>query len=228
MTVPDERPSIAILGGTGSLGIGLATRWATAGHRVILGSRSADKAEAGAADLAAATFGAVSGMSNVEAAGAADIVVIAVPYASHDAILSDIRDAVAGKIVVDAVVPLQSPKVSVVHLPPEGSAAVAAQRIVGAAARVTSAFHNVSAGKLCEPGAIECDVLVFGDDRDAKNAVIALVGAAGLHGIDGGVLANSVAAESMTAVLIGINRRNKVPGAGIRITGLPTPGVSSP
>jgi NADPH-dependent F420 reductase len=217
----DALPSIAILGGTGALGMGLAARWARAGHRVILGSRTPEKAVAAAAGLASDTSGAVSGASNVEAVADADVVVVAVPYSNHAAILAEVRDAARGKIVVDAAVPLQPPKVSVVHLPPEGSAAVAAQRILGEGVRVTSAFHNVSAGKLREPGPIECDILVFGDDREARETVVALVGSAGLRGVDGGALANSVAAEAMTAVLIGINRRHKVPGAGIRITGLP-------
>jgi len=216
----DARPSIAILGGTGALGMGLAARWALAGHPVILGSRTPEKAIAAAAELAAATSGTVSGAGNAEAVAAAGIVVIAVPYANHTAILTEVREAAAGKVVVDAVVPLQPPRVSVVHLPPAGSAAVEAQGILGESVRVTSAFHNVSAGKLREPGPIECDILVFGDDREARDMVVALVGTAGLRGVDGGVLANSVAAEAMTAVLIGINRRNKVPGAGIRITGL--------
>jgi hypothetical protein len=217
----DARPSIAILGGTGALGMGLAARWALSGHRVIIGSRTPEKAKAAATEIASATSGTVSGAGHAEAVAAADIVVVAVPYANHEAILTEVRGAAQGKIVVDAVVPLQPPKVSVVHLPPEGSAAVAAQRILGEGIRVTSAFHNVSAGKLREPGPIECDILVFGDDREARDAVVALVGSAGLRGVDGGALVNSVAAESMTAVLIGINRRNKVPGAGIRITGLP-------
>lgn len=217
----DARPPIAILGGTGALGMGLAARWARAGHPVILGSRTPEKAIAAAAELASATAGTVSGAGNAEAVAAAGIVVVAVPYASHAAILAEVREAAAGKIVVDAVVPLQPPRVSVVHLPPAGSAAVEAQGVLGEGVRVTSAFHNVSAGKLREPGPIECDILVFGDDREARDMVVALVGTAGLRGVDGGVLANSVAAEAMTAVLIGINRRNKVPGAGIRITGLP-------
>lgn len=217
----DALPSIAILGGTGALGMGLAARWARAGHHVILGSRTPEKATAAAVEIAAATSGAVSGAGNSEAVAAAEIVVVAVPYANHESILTEVREAAQGKIVVDAVVPLQPPKVSVVHLPPGGSAAMEAQRILGEGIRVTSAFHNVSAGKLREPGPIECDILVFGDDREARDAVVALVGAAGLRGVDGGVLANSVAAEAMTAVLIGINRRNKIHGAGIRITGLP-------
>jgi NADPH-dependent F420 reductase len=128
---------------------------------------------------------------------------------------------VAGKIVVDAVVPLKPPKVSVVQLPDEGSAAMIAHRIIGGTARLVSAFHNVGAAKLRGEGPVDCDVLVCGDDKEARDAVIALADAAGTRGVDAGVLANSVAPEALTSVLIGINRRYKVSNAGIRITGLP-------
>lgn len=217
-----DRPIIAILGGTGDLGSGLALRWAAAGYPVVIGSRARDKAEAAAAEMAAAAApgSTVRGEDNLGAAKAGDIVVIAVPYSNHDAILSEIREAVQGKIVVDAAVPLVPPKVSVVQLPPEGSAAKGAQRILGDGVRVTSAFHNVGAKKLRDGGKVDCDVLVFGDDRAAKDAVIELANAAGTRGVDGGALANSAAAEALTSVLIGINRRYKADGAGIRITGL--------
>ena len=217
-----ERPTIAILGGTGDLGSALARRWAGAGYRIVLGSRSKDKAEAAAKDMhAAGGSAAISGNDNFGAARAADVVVIAVPYANHDAILNEIRPAVAGKIVVDAVVPLVPPKVSVAQLPPEGSAAQSAQRLLGGDTRVVSAFHNVAAAKLHAGGSVDCDVLVFGDDKAAREVAIELANAAGSRGIDGGALANSAAAEALTSVLIGINRRYKVDGAGIRITGIP-------
>jgi NADPH-dependent F420 reductase len=144
-----------------------------------------------------------------------------VPYATHAAILEEIKSAVDGKIVVDAAVPLVPPKVSVVQLPDEGSAAVAAQRILGETVRVVSAFHNVGAAKLRGGGPVDCDVLVCGDNKEARDVVIGLADAAGTRGVDGGALANSVAAEALTSILIGINRRYKVNGAGIRITGLP-------
>jgi NADPH-dependent F420 reductase len=216
------RPTIAILGGTGNLGLGLAGRWIAAGYPVILGSRGRDKAEAAARELSAARpGGSVSGDDNLSAARHAAVIVVAVPYDSHAAILSEIKDAAAGKIVIDAVVPLQPPKVSVVHVPPEGSAAQAAQAVLGPEAKVVAAFHNVSAAKLAGDKPIDCDVLVAGDDKDARALAIELSAAAGLRGIDAGALANAVAVEALTAVLIGINRRNKVTGAGIRITGLP-------
>jgi 8-hydroxy-5-deazaflavin:NADPH oxidoreductase len=213
------RPTIAVIGGTGDLGSALAKRWAAAGYPIVLGSRSKEKAEAAAREM---NGSAVSGEDNRTAAAKADIVVVAVPYANHEAILNEIKPAVQGKIVVDTVVPLVPPKVSVVQLPPDGSAALRAQRLLGEAARVQSAFHNVSASKLKSGESIDCDVLVFGDDKDARAIVIDLANAAGTRGIDGGPLANSIAAEALTSVLIGINRRFKVNGAGIRITGIPT------
>ena len=216
-------PTIAVIGGTGELGSALAKRWAVAGYPVVLGSRSKQKAQAAAEKMNAdaAPSAAVTGEDNRTAAAAAEIVIIAVPYASHESILDEIKPAVAGKIVVDAVVPLVPPKVSVVKLPPDGSAALIAQRLLAGTARVQAAFHNVSAAKLHSSGPVDCDVRVFGDEQAARAVVIELANAAGTRGVDGGPLANSAAAEALTSVLIGINRRYKVEGAGIRITGLP-------
>ena len=211
------RPTIAVIGGTGDLGSALAKRWAAAGYPIVLGSRSKQKAQAAAQAMNADS---VTGDDNRAAAAAADIVVVAVPYASHEAILNEIKPVVAGKIVVDAVVPLVPPKVSVVSLPPDGSAALSAQRLLAEAVRVQSAFHNVSAAKLAADGSVDCDVLVFGDEPKDRESVIALADVMGLRGVHAGPLANSVAAEALTSVLIGINRRYKIV-AGIRITGLP-------
>ena len=212
------KPIIAILGGTGDLGSGLAKRWIAAGYSVIIGSRSADKARSFSKELG----GAARGDDNVGAAKSADIVVLAVPFGSHEATLLEVKNAVQGKIVVDAAVPLVPPKVSVVQLPAEGSAAQIAQILLGDGVRVVSAFHNVGAAKLHSGGRADCDVLVFGNDKESRDIVIGLANEVGNCGIDGGVLANSAAAEALTSVLIRINRRYKVPGAGIRITGLPT------
>ena len=223
------RPILAVIGGTGALGTGLAMRWAAAGYPVVLGSRSREKAEAAAREIKSANGAPqVRGENNAGAARAGDIVVIAVPYSNHDAILDEISDAVAGKIVVDAVVPLVPPKVSVVRLPENGSAAQAAQTRLGNRARVVAAFHNVAAAKLQSGGAIDCDVLVFGNDREAREAVIGLAEAAGTRGIDAGPIENAVAGEALTAVLIGINRRYKVAGAGIHITGVVTGPATKP
>jgi NADPH-dependent F420 reductase len=206
------RPTLAIIGGTGALGSGLARRWAAAGYAVIIGSRDADKA-----DASARTLGAARGAANADAASAGDIVVLTVPWASHAAILDEIKPHVAGKIVIDTTVPLVPPKVA---LPPETSAAVAAQMRLGGTARVVAAFHSIAAKKLQTDEALDCDVLVCGDDPSDREAVIALAAAAGLRGVHAGPLVNAVAAEALTSVLIGINRHYKVPGAGLRITGL--------
>jgi NADPH-dependent F420 reductase len=211
-----DKPTIAVIGGTGDLGSGLARLWSAAGYPVVIGSRDKAKAETAAREL-----GALRGEDNRAAAQAGEIVVLSVPYANHDAIIEEIKPVVAGKIVVDAVVPLVPPKVSVVQIPAEGSPALVAQRTLGVDVRVVSAFHNVGAKKLHGGEKVDCDVLVFGDDPDARAQVIALAEVVATRGIHGGVLANSVAAEALTSVLIAINRRYKVPGAGIRITGLP-------
>ena len=213
-------PVIGILGGTGTLGKGLATRWAAAGYPLVIGSREAAKAEAAAGSISAGAGAlAVRGMDNLAAAQVAEIAVITLPFATRLPILREVRSALSGKILVDTTVPLVPPKVATVQLPAEGSAAVAAQRLLGPAVRVVSAFQNVAAHKLQTGEPIDCDVLVCGDDRAAREAVIGLAAAIGLRGIDAGPLANSAAAEALTSVLIGINRRYKVDGAGIRITG---------
>jgi NADPH-dependent F420 reductase len=217
----NRKPALAIVGGTGALGGGLARRWAAAGYEVVIGSRSVDKAEAAARALEpVAQEARPCAASNPEAARTGDIVILAVPWASHPAILDEIAPHVAGKIVVDTTVPLVPPKVARVQLPAETSAALAAQWRLGDAARVVAAFHNVAAGKLQADAPIDCDVLVFGDAAEDRAIVIGLAEAAGLRGVHAGPLANAVAAEALTSVLIGINRHYKVPGAGIRITGL--------
>jgi len=215
-----HKPTIAIIGGTGDLGSGLARLWARAGYSIVIGSRNREKAEATARELCEGG-GCVRGDENPAAARAADIVVLSVPYASHDAIVEEIKRAVDGKIVVDAAVPLVPPKVALVQLPASGSPAVVAQRMLGPGVRVVSAFHNVGAKKLHGAEKADCDVLVFGDDPAARASVIELAGIVATRGVDGGSLCNSVAAEALTSVLIAINKRYKVPGAGIRITGLP-------
>ena len=169
----------------------------------------------------------ISGAGNLEAARLGEVVILTVPAASQAATLAEIASAVIGKILVDTTVPLVPPKVMRVQLPPEGSAAVRAQTILGEGVRVVSAFHNVAAHKLATDDLIECDVLVFGDDRAARQAVLPIVEACGLRALHGGVLANSAAAEALTSVLIFLNKTYGVDGAGLRITGhltAPTPG----
>jgi len=215
------KPTLAIIGGTGTLGSGLAKRWAAAGYGIVIGSRNADKAEAAAAALVAKGDAPVPrGTSNAEAAKAGDVVILTVPWSNHDQILNEIKAQVTGKIVVDTTVPLVPPKVARVQLPPETSAALATQQRLGETARVVAAFHNVAAHKLQHDEPIDCDVLIFGDDPKDRAVVMTLAEAAGLRGVHAGPLANAVAAEALTSILIGINRNYKVDGAGIRITGI--------
>lgn len=215
----ETKQTLAIIGGTGALGSGLAKRLAKAGYAIILGSRTAEKGAEAAANLGVA--GAkVSGTTNAEAAKAADVVIMTIPWSNHEAMLAEIKPHVAGKIVVDSTVPLVPPRVARVQLPPADSAAVTAQNTLGAEARVVAAFHNVAAEKLSKDMVIDCDVLVCGDKAEDREVVIALCKAAGLRGLHAGPLANSTAAEALTSVLIGINRTYKVDGAGIRITGI--------
>lgn len=213
--------TVAVIGGTGALGTGLAWRLARAGHRVVVGSRSRERATAAAAaiEVRLQSPAKISAMSNAEAAADADMVFLTVPFASHDAILAEIRDAVAGKVVVDATVPLAPPRVATFQAPPGGSAAVVTQQLLGSGVRVVSALQNVAAHKLDQDRDLDCDVLVCGDDAEARQQVVEVLGSIGLRGIHAGALANSVAAEALTSVLIGINKRYKVDGAGIRVTG---------
>ncbi len=217
-SVETAKPSLAIIGGTGTLGSGLARRLAAAGYNIVIGSRDAAKADATAKTLSG--MGTVRGTSNAEAAKAGEVVLLAVPWGNHAAILDEIKPHVAGKLVVDTTVPLVPPKVARVQLPPETSAALAAQKRLGEGTRIVAAFHNIAAHKLQTDAAIDCDVLIFGDDPKDRAVVAAMAEAAGLRGVHAGPLANSVAGEALTSVLIGINRNYKVDGAGIRITGI--------
>ncbi len=217
-----EVKTICIVGGTGAEGSGLGARWAVKGHRVIIGSRDVSKAKATADAL-----NALTGKQNVEAmdsrsgVSAADIVVLTVPFSAQKPTVEGLKDVLAGKILIDVTVPLVPPKVSQVQLPESDSCVVAVQKLLGEQTRVVSAFQNVSAHKLKElDHKIDCDVLVACDDKDAREVAIGLAGDAGLNGVDAGPLANSVVAESLTSVLIWINRKYKVPDAGLKITGI--------
>ena len=208
--------TVAIVGGTGHLGYAIARRLARAGRRVILGSRSGERAQKLAAELGYGCTGA----TNAEAAAAGDIVIVTVPFASQEAVLAEITEMVAGKIVVDTTVPLMPPKVMRVQMPQEGSAAIRAQRLLGDRVRVVSAFHNVAAHKLSTDAKIDCDILVFGDDKAARAKVVEIASALGLRGLHGGALVNSAAAEAFTSVLIFLNKTYGIDGAGIQITGM--------
>jgi NADPH-dependent F420 reductase len=217
-----ENTTIAVIGGTGAEGSGLALRWAHAGHRVIIGSRDQAKAQT-AADELNAILGkpSVEGKSSEDAVDHAQVVVLTVPYAAQLSTVEELIKKLDGKILVDVTVPLVPPKVSTVQLPESDSAAVALQAKVGPSVRVVSAFQNISAHKLKKlDHTMPCDVLVCSDDKDARLLVVGLAQDAGLRGINAGPLSNSTVAESLTSVLIWINRTYKVQDAGIVITGI--------
>jgi NADPH-dependent F420 reductase len=215
---------IGIVGGTGKLGSALAARWSRAGHGIVIGSRDALKAAAHAETLRTRGPRDVQGLDYARAAGAGDVVVLTVPYAAHDEALRAIRDAAAGKVVIDATVPLRPPKVDRVQLPPGQSAALEAQALLGAACAVAAALHHVSAAHLADAShEMAGDVLVASDDAHAKAVTMSLVGDLGLRGLDAGALANAIALESLTPVLIHLNRVYKSRGAGVVFTDLPSP-----
>ena len=218
--------TISILGGTGKQGPGLATRWANAGYAVIIGSRDAARARSTANEINGKLGrpDLVTGMSNVDAAGACDIAVLTVPYPAHRATLESVRDALKGKILVDVTVPLDPDKRRRVKLPEGGSAGAEAQALLGGEVKVVSAFQSIGFGHLQELDTpIDCDVLVTGNDKNAKQQVIKLAEAAGIAAFDAGPIENAVVAESLAAALININIKFKVTSAGIRITGIPRP-----
>jgi NADPH-dependent F420 reductase len=213
--------TVAVLGGTGKEGKGLAYRWARAGYKINIGSRDTGRAEATAKELLGLLEGqaSVEGMSNLAAAQKSDIVVLSVPYSAHASTLESVKAELKGKILVDVTVPLVPPKVSTVQMPAAGSAAQEARQIVGEDVQVCAAFQNISHEHLLENEDVDCDVLVTGTSKDARAEVIKLVEAAGLTGWDAGPLENSVVVEGLTSVLIGINKKYGSTHAGIRITG---------
>lgn len=215
--------TIAVLGGTGREGRGLALRWAHAGYHVMIGGRDAARAEATAATLREklSATARISAALNLDAAEQADVVVLAVPFAAQLDTALQLRGALAGKVLIDVTVPLVPPKVEIAQLP-GGSAVERLQAALGPEVAVVSAFQNVSAHHLADlDHAIECDVLICADDDRAAQIAVELSEAAGLQGWRCGPLKNSLVTEGLTSLLIAINRRYKVPGAGIRITGVP-------
>ena len=215
--------TIAVLGGTGHLGGGLVYRWCKAGLDIVIGSRSKPKAAEAAEAVAERVPGAsVRSMTNEEAASEADIVVLSVPFSHQKQALEAIRDHVQGKIVIDTTVSLVPPKVWTVQLPPDGCAGVIAQKILGDGSRVVSAFQNVAASHVNSDCQIHCDVLVCGNDEDARQQVIELANLAGMKAWHAGPIENAAAAEALTSVLISLNRHHKIRGSGIVITGEPS------
>jgi NADPH-dependent F420 reductase len=218
-----QHKNIAILGGTGALGSGLALRWANAGHQVTIGSRDGARAAEVAAELSQKVSRKIIGKSNEQAAADAELLVITVPYASHAVTIDSVRSHLMGKILIDVTVPLKPPKVRTVQLPEGGSVAKALQENLGDSVRVVSAFQNVAATHLADLNHdIDCDVLVCGNDKKARNEVVELANDAGMKAWHGGRIDNSAVAEALTSLLIFINGNYKIDGAGIRITGTPT------
>jgi len=224
--------TIAVIGGTGDQGFGLVLRWAKAGEKVIIGSRQQQKAE-DAAKKALGILGlngSVSGMVNANAAAAADIIVMSVPFAAHvDMIKSVVESVKPDDIFVDVVVPLSTAVgggASTALGVWEGSAAQQAVRLLPPHTKVASAFHNVVAESLQNIGKkVDSDVIVCGDSQETRKIIMVLAEEIpGVKAVDGGRLENSRIVEQITALLIGINIRYKVADAGIRITGLPSTG----
>ncbi len=217
--------TIAILGGTGKEGKGLAYRWARAGYRVLIGSRQIEKAQTTARELSNLIHETdlVAGMTNVEAAAKADIAVLAVPYQAQRATLEAVKESLKGKILIDVIAPLAPPKVNKVQMPESGSATQEAKQILGEEVEVVAAFQNISHELLLKDEPLECDVLVTGSSKTARAEALKLVAAAGLTGWDAGPIENSVVVEGLTSVLININKQYGSTFAGIRITGANQP-----
>jgi NADPH-dependent F420 reductase len=215
--------SIAILGGTGKEGKGLAYRWARVGNKILIGSRTSQKAIDAAEEINRMLGGQaqIKGLENLEAAGQADIAVLSVPYTAHRATLECVRDVLQGKLLIDVTAPLVPPKVSIVQMPEAGSAAQEARQILGEGVEVCAAFQNISHEYLLGEQIVECDVLVTGTSKEARAQTLLLVAAAGLTGWDAGPIENSVVVEGLTSVLIGINKKYGSTHAGIKITGVP-------
>ena len=214
--------TIAILGGTGKEGKGLAYRWARAGYKILIGSRTSEKAVRAAEEVRIMLDGktSVEGLRNDQAALDADIIVLTVPYTAHRSTLESVKESVQGKLFIDVTVPIVPPKVSTVQMPEAGSAAQETRQILGDNVKVCTAFQNISHELLLGDNDVECDVLVTGTSKEARTETIELVSAAGMSAWDAGPIENSVVVEGLTSVLIGINRKYGATHAGIRITGI--------
>ncbi|MBT7333118.1 MAG: NADPH-dependent F420 reductase [Gammaproteobacteria bacterium] len=215
-----DKETIAILGGTGDLGTGLAIRWSKAGYKIVIGSRTIEKAQTAVAALQQISPDTpAQAMENLEAAAAGDIVVLTVPADHQLSTLDYVKANLTGKILIDVTVPLVPPKVGTVQLPPEGSAGKRAQDLLGEDVMVVTAYQNIAAHLLQQDVAIECDVLVAGNKKIARQKVIDLSKEAGMTAWHAGPIANSAAAEALTSILIQINRSGLLSHSGIKIIG---------
>ncbi|HEV2389044.1 MAG TPA: NADPH-dependent F420 reductase [Candidatus Acidoferrales bacterium] len=221
--------TIAIVGGTGAEGAGLAWRWAAAGETIVIGSRDAGRAGARAAEIARRAPGArIEGRENAAAASAADVVVLTVPFSAQAATLKQLKGAIRpGAVVIDTTVPLAATiggRATRVLGVWQGSAAEQAAELVPKGVAVAAAFHGLSAELLAGDGPVDCDVVVCSDDQRARELAMALAEKIpGVRAVDGGALEMARLAEQMTALLIALNLRYKVPAVGVRFTGLPVP-----
>jgi NADPH-dependent F420 reductase len=213
---------VAILGGTGKEGTGLALRWARSGHHVVIGSRSVERAQGQARALAEQVpAGQFEGRDNEAAAREGDVVVVAVPHEGHRALLAELAPALAGKTVLDTVVPLDFKGRRLYAPPPDGSAAEEAQAVLGSAAQVVAGLHALAAHELAQlDHPLEGDVLICGDDAAAKATVSALVESLGVRCLDAGPLGMAPTLEGLTAVMVRLNRRYRSRSAALRITGI--------
>mgnify|MGYP001078581134 CR=1 FL=1 len=220
----EKKYKIAIIGGTGNEGKGLAYRWVKAGHQVIIGSRQYEKAQRIVSELSemlGEEKQLLSGMENADAVKASEIAAVTVPYAAHRPTLEGLREELQGKILIDVVVPIVPPKVTKVQMPSDGSVAQEAQAILGDNCQVVDAFQNISHERLFKGGDVDCDVLVCGKGKAAREVVLGLVADTGLKGWDAGPIENAVVVEGLTSILIGLNIQHHVHASGIRITGIP-------
>ena len=212
----NRKETISILGGTGDLGTGLALRLLNAGYSIVIGSRTLKKAKKASSKLGINTVG----MTNKDAASVGDIIILTVPFAHQRTIVEECKNQLKGKLFIDTTVPLMPPKVATVQLPSEGSAAQISQNILGEQVNVVSAFQNISAELLQSNQSIDCDVLVCGDKKLAREQVIKIINSIGLKGWHAGMLRNSAAIEAMTSVLISINKHHTISHSGIKVTGI--------
>ena len=214
--------TIAVIGGTGKEGKGLAYRWALSGYKVIIGSRSEEKALMAVDSVLELSEKKLDlqGMQNEEAAKQADIAVLTVPFSAHISTLESVKPFLSGKILIDVTVPLVPPKVSKVQMPPAGSALQEAKLVLGEEVKVAAAFQNISYEKLFDLNYAGCEILVCGEGKETRQIVLQLVKDAGLIGWDAGPIENAVVVEGLTSILIGINKNHGVHSAGIKITGV--------
>ncbi len=214
--------TLAIIGGTGKEGSALAARFAKAGISVIIGSRDPAKAQSTASALnQRLRISTIEGYSNRDAAARSQVVLLSIPFEGMQPILEDIRDAAQGKIIINIASALDPERKSRARVPAAGSITAQVQQFFGPSAKVVAAFQNISPELLESLEEIDSDVLVCGGDKEARTTVIELIRRAGIEAFDAGVLANAVAVETITAVLIAVNIKYKIKGAGIRLTGVP-------